>query len=191
MEAPLHHVDEEIAAQSQRVLRHLLFNGKKLGLTDIVIPCVDQSSLADNSATERLVSWLRPMEEPAEMFGINLSLETDLPPQPFAELLDKFASGRVTVNYDTGNSAALGYDPVEELSCYGKKITDIHIKDRKCGGGSVPLGSGNVQFRRFFETLRPFNYSGPFVMQAYRDDDLDVFKQQMSWFCQRYVREHV
>ncbi len=191
MEAPLHHSDEQIAAQSQSVLQRLLSNGKKLGLTDIVIPCVDQSSLIDNAATERFVAWSRPLEEAAEKSGINLCLETDLAPHPLAELLDRFESPLVTVNYDTGNSAALGYDPAEEMACYGHKISDIHIKDRKLGGGSVPLGTGAAHFGRFFEALRSLNYAGAFIIQAYRDDEgLGVFEQQLAWVCQRYLKEN-
>jgi len=182
MEAPLHHLDEHIAAQSHRVLQRLLLNGEKLGLTDIVIPCVDQSRLFDNAAIERFIARLRPLVEATEIAGINFSLETDLAPQPFAGLLERFDSHRVTVNYDTGNSAALGYDPVEELACYGKKITDIHIKDRILDGGSVLLGTGNVKFSRFFEALRPLNYTGPFIMQTYRDEEgLAIFKKQLAW----------
>jgi sugar phosphate isomerase/epimerase len=182
MEAPLHHHNEQIATQSQRVLKRLLSNGKRLGLTDIVIPCVEQSSLTDNVAVKRLIERLKPLEEDTGIFGINLALETDLAPQPFAELLERFHSCRVTVNYDTGNSASLGYDPVEELACYGGKITDVHIKDRKLKSGSVPLGTGDTQFASFFKTLRPLNYKGPFIMQVYRDDEaLSVFKQQLAW----------
>lgn len=195
MEASLHHPDEQIAAQGQRVLQRLLSNGKKLGLTDIVIPCVDQSSLINDAAIERFIDRLRPLEGAAEISGINLALETDLAPQPFAELLERFDSSRVTVNYDTGNSAALGYDPVEELACYGKKISDIHIKDRKLGGGSVLLGTGDAQFGRFFKALRPLNYTCPFIMQAFRDDEaLAIFKQQLAWVREQlaeYVREAV
>ena len=188
MEAPLHHPDEQTAAQSRCVLQRLLSNGKKLGLTDIVIPCVDQSSLIGGGAIERFVARVRSLEETAEVSGINLSLETDLAPQFFAELLERFDSPRVTVNYDTGNSAALGYDPLEELACYGKKITDIHIKDRKLGGGSVPLGTGDVQFGRFFKALSPLNYKGPFIMQAYRDDEgLAIFKQQLAWLYEQFA----
>ena len=186
MEAPLHHADERIAAQSQSVLQRLLSNGKELGISDIVIPCVDKSSLIADAAIERFLQRMKLMEEAAEAAGINLSLETDLAPQPFAELLERFDSPRVTVNYDAGNSAALGYDPLEELACYGEKISDIHIKDRKLGGGSVPLGTGDVQFGRFFEALRPLNYSGPLIIQAYRDDEgLEIFREQLAW-----MREH-
>ncbi len=187
MEVPLHHADESIAGQSQVVLGRLLKHGKKLGLSDIVIPCVDQSSMSERATMDRFVARLSPMLCEAEYAGINLSLETDLAPQPFAELLARFDSRRVTVNYDTGNSAALGFDPAEELACYGERISDIHIKDRQRGGGSVMLGSGDAQFERFFEALRPLDYVGPFIMQAYRDDEgLTVFRQQLDW-----VRPHL
>lgn len=181
MEAPLHHKNEEIAFQSKKILEKLLLNGQRLGLSDIVIPCVDQSSLVDSAMTKRFLLNLLPIIEIVEKVGINLALETDLAPQPFAELLASFDTVRVTVNYDTGNSASLGYDPIEELACYGTRITDIHIKDRILGGGSVLLGTGDTQFKRFFDALRPLNYSGSFIMQAYRDDEgLAIFKEQLS-----------
>ncbi len=188
MEAPLHSPDPAIAAASQDVLRRLLAHGRALGLTDIVIPCVDQSSMKDAAAQARFVTALTPLLEEAEKTGINLSLETDLAPQPFAELLARFDTPRVTVNYDTGNSAALGYDPAEELACYGPRISDIHIKDRVLGGGSVVLGSGDTRFERFFAALAPLDYRGPFIMQAYRDDEgLAIFRQQLDWVRQRYL----
>lgn len=182
MEAPLHHINEAPAEHSQQVLHRLLHSGKLLGLTDIVIPCVDQSSMRDTAAQARFIQRLLPLVDEAEALGINLSLETDLAPQPFAALLDRFDSDRITVNYDTGNSAALGFDPAEELTCYGGRISDIHIKDRILGKGSVMLGTGDTRFGRFFEALHSLNYRGPFIMQAYRDDEgVEVFQKQLSW----------
>lgn len=188
MEAPLHHVDAEIAGHSQNILARLLDHGRVLGLTDIVIPCVDQSSLRDAKTMNRFVSRIMPLVAKADDAGINLSLETDLAPQPFAELLARFDSTRVTVNYDTGNSAAMGYDPVEEVEAYGQCISDIHIKDRLLGGGSVELGAGDSSFDRFFNALNRLNYAGPFIMQAYRDDGgVDVFRRQLTWVREKYL----
>jgi len=192
MEAPLHHTNPEVASHSQAILRRLLHNGQILGLTDMVIPCVDQSSMRDEPAQDRFVERLRPLVTEAEAAGINLSLETDLAPSAFADLLGRFDSPRVTVNYDTGNSAALGFDPAEELACYGEHVSDIHIKDRIFGGGSVVLGTGDTQFERFFEALVPLNYEGPFILQAYRDDEgVTVFRQQLEWMRQHYLKETV
>jgi len=188
MELPLHHVDETLAKQSGNILSRLIDHGKVLGLTDIVIPCVDQSSMRDAAAMDRFVLNIYPFIEKAESVNINLSLETDLAPQIFAELLDRIDSARITVNYDTGNSAALGYDPAEELAAYGSRISDIHIKDRTLGGGSVELGYGNTRFDQFFDALKTLNYTGPFIMQAYRDDEgVDIFRRQLSWVRKKYL----
>lgn len=182
MEAPLHTVDSNIAYSSYDIMVHLIGNASMLGISDIVLPCVDQSSLRDTKAIDRFVEVLTPLLKLAENTGLNISLETDLAPKAFADLLAKFSSSRVTVNYDIGNSAALGFDPVEELTAYGERITDIHIKDRILGGGPVVLGQGNADFALFFSALSKRDYSGPFIMQAYRDDEgVAVFKSQLVW----------
>jgi L-ribulose-5-phosphate 3-epimerase len=182
MEAPLHSENSEIVQKSRAVLSRLLKSAHTLGVKDIVIPCVDQSSLNGKAAEDLFVKNITPFLDQAEEFNVNLSLETDLAPKPFASLLARFKSDRITVNYDIGNSASLGFDPVEELNCYGDKITDIHIKDRILGGGPVELGTGVAQFDVFFNELKKFNYTGPFIMQAYRDDEgVEVFKKQLDW----------
>ncbi|PJZ70383.1 xylose isomerase [Leptospira perolatii] len=190
MEAPLHHADEAVSRHSQKILKDLLNRGKILGLTDIVIPCVDQSSIKDKEAQDRFYENLMSLVNLAELCNINLSLETDLPPEPFAELVNRFDSNFVTVNYDTGNSASLGYDPEEEFKCYGNKISDIHLKDRLLGGGSVMFGTGATEFTKIFNLLGKMNYSGPFVMQSYRDDEgLQVFESQLNWIRNFFLRD--
>ncbi len=182
MEAPLHSSDDKAAEGSLIILERLLETAKKLRITDIVIPCVDQSSLRTKEAVDRFVEQIKKIIPRIEKDNINLSLETDLAPKPFVELLDRFNSNRVTVNYDVGNSAALGYNPVEELSAYGERITDIHIKDRILGGGSVILGKGSADFDSFFNSLAKVEYQGPFIMQAYRDKEgVSIFKSQLIW----------
>jgi len=182
MEAPLHSTDETVAEKSLNVLNRLLDASLQLGVTDIVIPCVDQSTLDGAEAVERFANQISSVIPVIEDKNINLSLETDLAPKPFVELLNKIGSERVTINYDIGNSAALGFDPVEELNAYGNRITDIHIKDRILGAGPVTLGEGNADFVKFFNKLKEFDYKGPFIMQAYRDDEgIAIFKKQLSW----------
>jgi L-ribulose-5-phosphate 3-epimerase len=182
MEAPLHSNDRAVVEKSFQVLRILLETAKSLQITNIVIPCVDQSSLGTKEAVDRFVRQITKIIPRIEKDNINLSLETDLAPQPFIELLNKLNSKNITVNYDIGNSAALGYDSNEELEAYGDRITDIHIKDRVLGGGPVTLGEGNADFLKFFGKLKEFDYQGPFIMQAYRDDEgVKIFKKQLDW----------
>lgn len=189
MEAPLHSDDPKISSLSQKVLSRLIYSGAEIGVTDIVIPCVDKSSLHESSFNA-FVRQISQVLDIAESKKINIALETDLSPQSFLSLLDLFNSPNVTVNYDIGNSAALGYNPIEELDCYGERISDIHIKDRVLNGGPVILGKGDANFDIFFSKLKKFKYKGPFIMQAYRDDEgLTVFKEQLDWIMPYLIQE--
>ena len=182
MEAPLHSSDSKLAEESFKILERLLEAAKVLKITDIVIPCVDQSSLKTEAAVNRFIKQIIKIIPTIEKENFNLSLETDLAPQPFIELLNQLNSKNITVNYDIGNSAALGFDSDEELAAYGDRITDIHIKDRLLGGGPVTLGEGNADFAKFFDKLEEYDYQGPFIMQAYRDDEgVKIFRKQLDW----------
>ena len=182
MEAPLHSIDDKIVKKSFNILEKLLEVAVVLKITDIVIPCVDQSSLETKKSVDRFVRQITKIIPKIEKENINLSLEADLAPQPFIELLNQLNSKNITVNYDIGNSAALGFDSDEELAAYGDRITDIHIKDRLLGGGPVTLGEGNADFAKFFDKLEEYDYQGAFIMQAYRDDEgVKIFRKQLDW----------
>ena len=45
MYSPFHSKDKAVVEKNQKILLSLIKNTKQLGLTDIVIPCVDNSSL--------------------------------------------------------------------------------------------------------------------------------------------------
>ena len=182
MECPLHSADKLITAEAQKILLKLLKASAELGVTDVVIPCVDQSSIKDIDERNRLVSRIKEIQPVLEELRINLALETDLDPHSFTDLINSIDSAFVKVNYDIGNSASLGFDINEELSAYGNLISDIHIKDRALGGNSVFLGSGDANFNQFFKVLETYKYKGPFIMQAYRDDEgLEIFEKQLKW----------
>jgi len=182
MTSPIHSDNRVVARESQQTLTRIIGKAAELGATEVVVPCVDESSLVGKKELDRFIQRLLSSVDVAEDKGVNLSLETDLNPESFGDLLERIGSDRVTVNYDIGNSASLGYDPVEELSVYGEKVTDIHIKDRELGGGSVILGEGNADFSSFFGALKKFDYKGPLIMQAYRDDQgIDIFRKQLEW----------
>lgn len=183
MDAPLHSDNAIIAHHSVEILLTLIANASKLGVSDIVIPCVDHSSLKDLNDQSRLISNLSRPIELASKLNINLALETDLPPLPFLNLLNNFDSDVIKVNYDVGNSASLGFDIVEEFELYGNRISDIHIKDRELNGGSVELGSGYADFNLFLKLFEKLNFKGPLIMQVYRDDEgIAIFKKQFAWF---------
>jgi L-ribulose-5-phosphate 3-epimerase len=183
MEAPIHSKNDLVSKKSLEVLKELIKNSSLLGVTDIILPCVDHSKLSDSSDKERLITHLKSLNDFLNDNKINISLETDLNPSEFVELIKAVNSQFVKINYDTGNSASLGYNLSEEFNTYGEYISDIHIKDRLLNGGSVFFGEGNVNFDLFFEELKKLNYEGPIIFQLYRDDEgVEIFKKQFELF---------
>ena len=120
----------------------------------------------------------------AEETGIELHLETSLGPAEFAKLLDGVPHSKLKVNYDSGNSASLGYAPAEEFAAYGDRIGSVHIKDRVLNGGTVPLGSGDADFPALFSSLEKIDYRGDFTLQVARGvagDEVAWAKQNVAW----------
>jgi hexulose-6-phosphate isomerase len=100
----------------------------------------------------------------------------------FKALLENIDLDYVLANYDIGNSASLGFDPREELENYGLRILNVHVKDRKLGGTTVPLGTGNAKIDYVFLKLKEIGYSGGLTMQAARgDNDLKTAQEQLTY----------
>ena len=183
MEAPIHGNDNKTIDKSLNILEQLILKSSLLKVSDIVIPCLERSSLQNKKFLENFITNIKSISKIAENKNVNLSLETDLEPVPFAKLIETIGSKNVTINYDIGNSAANGYDPVEEFNAYGEKITDLHIKDRLFGKGPVILGTGNANIPKVFDLLSKYDYQGVIIFQAFRDDEgIEIFKKQQKWF---------
>ena len=110
--------------------------------------------LQPNNASDRMLSLFETLAPILDEFNLKILLETDLEPEAFNKYLDQIRSDRIQVNYDTGNSAYWGYDAQKEISLYGGKIGNIHIKDCTPEDYSVPLGQGNVDFDLSFQKFK-------------------------------------
>ena len=168
MTHPIHRGNNEKRVANLQVLKDLIKSCSRLEACDIVIPCLDNSKLRDDAELQVFKSGISECLPLAEDCNLNLTLETDLGPADFSRFMQDFNCDNLKINYDTGNSASLGYDPELELKGYGKWITDVHIKDRVFGGSTVPLGEGNVNFPLVFKLLRDMNYQGIFILQTSR-----------------------
>lgn len=193
MRDPFFRVPEEIKEQSVIVLKRLIDAGAEIGARNIEIPLVDNSSIKTKGEERELIEAVGRVLPDAKMAGITIGLETDLPPKKFLKLIEGFGSKIIKANYDTGNSASLGYDTKEEIRTYGKHIANIHIKDRKYGGSTVLLGTGDADFKSFFESLKKTGYRESFILQVARGEDGQETKtvaKQME-FVRRYINEYL
>ena len=72
MEAPLHSNDDIVSEKSFTVLERLIETSKKLKITDIVIPCVDQSSLRNKESAYKFIDQITKIIPTIEKGDINL-----------------------------------------------------------------------------------------------------------------------
>jgi len=182
MQKMLFSTPEPALKQNLAVLRQLIQQCSKLGIAILEIPFVDSSSLRTQNHVHEMIENLHEMVDFATSQNVRITLETDLAPADFSNLLKKFGPN-VGANYDTGNSTALGYDPKEELQMLKPWLANIHIKDRLYHGNTVPLGSGDADFDSVFSVLAKINYNGQLIIQGAREDN--VFKPQDT--CKKYL----
>ncbi len=176
MDYPLVGIDAQAAKARWLRLEWLMKRCAVLGVNRIVVPFVDASAIRDERDTESVVSGINALSESIDVTNVELHLEAALAPADFASLLGRLEHTRVKVNYDSGNSASLGYKPAEEFAAYGARVGSVHLKDRRLGAGTVPLGSGDADFGALFEALASVRYRGDFILQAARGtpgDELD------------------
>jgi L-ribulose-5-phosphate 3-epimerase len=166
-----------------------LFNrAQSVNAMRIVLPLVDDARIVCGKDEDIIIETIQSVYSEMECSGVELHLESDLPPAPFARLLNRLKHPMVKVNYDSGNSGALGFNVSEEFAEYGARIGSVHIKDRLKGGKSVPLGTGDVDFQRFFSELEIIRYSGDFTLQAARvnaGQEVDLARSNLA-FIRRY-----
>jgi len=163
----------------------LLRRCKLAGIQRVVVPFVDNSSLKHANRRKVATRVLERLASIAEEVGVELHLETDLAPSEFAEFLDAVNHPLVRVNYDSGNSAALGFDVHEEFAAYGTRIGSVHLKDRIRRGTTVALGHGHADFNALFEQLQRIQYTGDLILQVARGNagaELDWAEQNRRFF---------
>lgn len=132
----------------------------------IVFPLVDNGSLK-NKPKDTLYNY---MQKISDKYTSNISIlfEVDLSPNYVYDFIKPMNTNVFGINYDTGNSASLGFDFEEEKN-YFNYVKNIHIKDRILYSGSVQLGKGDYDFKKFINFLFSYNYTGNFTLQTARE----------------------
>ena len=116
------------------VLKKALSACLNLKVNCLVLPLVDNSTVTYNNQ-EGYVDLLRALAADHLNDNLKIAIEfLDFPPFELKQFIEDIGSEHVGVNYDTGNSASLGYDFEDEMNAYCKYILNIHVKDRKKGG---------------------------------------------------------
>jgi L-ribulose-5-phosphate 3-epimerase len=142
-----------------------------VGIVMMVVPLVDNGRLETRLQEDCLVDTLTSESAFLSSLGVKVVFESDYEPAELARFIARLEPALFGVNYDIGNSAALGMQPALEIAAYGDRILNVHIKDRMPGGTTVPLGTGNADFDTVFSALGRIGYAGKYILQTARATD--------------------
>ena len=140
-----------------------------LNIHCLEIPFLDNSTIRNERELDKIVNILEPKLEDAYQNKINFAFETSLSPIETNLFLSKLNHPAAKIVYDTGNSAAMGFNPKEEIESYGKDIIMIHIKDRLFNGQSIFLGQGDTDFSLCFKLFKEIRYSDSYIIESKRN----------------------
>ncbi|HBC07708.1 MAG TPA: hypothetical protein DC046_09020 [Rhodospirillaceae bacterium] len=182
MECPLVADDPATCRSSVVQLLTMLDDCAALGLGFVELPMMGVNSLRSDNAKQLFDSAIDKILTHAKAVGVDIVLESDLPADELATLMDAYAHPCLGVNYDMGNSTWFGFHPDDELPKYGQHIRNVHVKDCTRADYSVPLGKGETEIPHVFAGLAAIGYDGDFILQAARQaDDLAAARDYRAY----------
>jgi L-ribulose-5-phosphate 3-epimerase len=171
MQAPFWKADGQLREALVADLDLVLASCAALRLEFVVIPLVDNGKIETAEQAEVLLRILLERSASLSKQGVRVVFESDLPPAELATFIGKFPREVFGINYDIGNSAALGFDCGEEIDAYAPRILNVHVKDRLRGGTTVPLGTGAADLAKAIRLIEQSGYSGQYILQTARATD--------------------
>tara|TARA_B110000438_G_scaffold303352_1_gene364432 strand:- start:3040 stop:3879 length:840 start_codon:yes stop_codon:yes gene_type:complete len=154
---------EEIINNLKKLIKH----SQLLNIKFFIIPLVDKTSIKTTNHENQVIKLIKGFL-PLVKRNSYILFETDYKPNKIRNFIKKFNTTKVKINYDTGNSASLGFNFDEEKNYYDL-IKNVHIKDRKLKGSTVRLGLGNARLKKIINFFKKKKYRGNFILQTARN----------------------
>lgn len=193
MQAPLWKATGAERIELENIFISVVKSCVEVGISVLVVPLVDNGRLDNIEQENNLILFLESQENYLLSSKVTIAFESDYGPNDLARFIKRLNPLVFGINYDIGNSAALGFDPREEFRKYGEYVKNVHVKDRKLGGATVPLGLGNANFDLVFGGLSRLGYKGNFILQTARAKNkehakaLSLYRDQTITWLKKYA----
>jgi len=181
--------DAETRSDEIQIFKDLLLASSKMGIKIIVLPLVDNGSIENEENKIILRSIFEEVTDLLDKNNMKIACELDLAPGDVSNLLEYFSMEQIGVNYDIGNSAALGYSIYDEWEAYGHYIMNIHIKDRKFNGPTVRLGKGAANFSILRDCYKAHKYKGNWILQTARSSSCEDMAELLLNY--KFTKSHL
>ncbi len=154
-------------------LKQLIDSTSQVGGKVILISFFDENVIQNEEDKKIVRERLKSPLDYASRFNIKLTVEAEIIAEELKSFIDSFNHPAIGIYYDTGNMISMGVDVVKEIKFLQDYICGVHLKDRKIGGESVPLGEGGADFISIFKALKEINYAAPLIIQGARKEGVD------------------
>lgn len=161
----------ETLRKNRAAMRALIDAAHAIGAERILVPLLETSAVDSVESKREVRESLAEVAPHAAAAGVVLGLELEIAGSEYRALIDSVGHPAVRAYYDTGNSTAQGFDVATDIEPLLDVLHAVHLKDRRRGGGSVPLGTGDTNFTGFFQVLAERGFAGDLLMQSYFDVD--------------------
>jgi sugar phosphate isomerase/epimerase len=164
--------DPALRSERMERFRWALDRTRALGLADLMLHAgfIPEPGRPDRKA---FLDTLTQVSDLARAKGVTVAFETG---QETADLLrrtlDELKCPNLKVNFDPANMLLYDKgDPLRAVEILGPDIRSVHVKDANrtrvpgTWGEEVPLGRGQVNIRKFVETLHKVGYRGPLCIE--------------------------
>ncbi len=166
------------------ILKGIIKAAHQIGAKVVLTSFFEENELVTENDKSLARNQLKGPLDLAERYGIRLGVETEMPAEELKSFIDSFKHSAIGIYYDTGNMVSMGVDVVKEIQFLQDSICGVHLKDRKIGGKSVPLGEGDTDFRAILNALWETGYNGPLIIQGARQEgknDIKLNKEYLEY----------
>ncbi|NUS32718.1 MAG: TIM barrel protein [Gemmatimonadaceae bacterium] len=166
--------DAQILGHEQLVIASLPISGKRT--LDDYRRWADRLNEAGRRTRARNV-WMAFHDEPYDFPRIDGLV-------PYDVLVERTDPSVVRLQFDTGNAAMGGVDPLEYMRRYGSRYWSFHIKDVPQLGAEhdTELGKGIIDFRRLLASIDDIDRKHLFVEQeSYPGAPLDSVRRDHDY----------
>lgn len=190
MQHPFWKANKLIKKKLINQLKEIIDSASKIKIKFLVIPLVDNGRVENTKQKKNLIKEFKKMTKYLKKKKVTILFETDLNPLDNLKFLKNFNNKYFGLNYDIGNSASLDFDPIEEFKNNAVFIKNIHIKDRKKFGNTVPLGKGNADFKLISKLCKKYSYKGNFILQTARKKsgtEFETLKAYLNFIQKKFI----
>lgn len=134
-----------------------------VGVSIIIVPGLPKELRSTVSAIKRTAEEFNKLVEHLKSSKIRIGFHNhavDLEMIEGKTMLEHFflnTSSEVLLQLDTGHIARAGYNPVDLLKHYGKRVVTVHLKEWTPEPQGAVIGEGKVEWQKVFKVCEEIN----------------------------------